>query len=51
MLIIIDSRSLYFHIFVYPIPNGVAPMPVANICLNGSLLDPYYIILINLYTM
>ncbi len=51
MLIIIDSRSLYCHIFVYPIPNGVAPMPAVNICLNWSLLNPYYIILINLYTM
>ncbi len=44
MLIIIDSKSLYCYI-------SMAHMPAANICLNGSLLNPYYIILINLYTM
>ncbi len=44
---------LYFHIYlhVYPITNGVAPMPATNICLNGILVDPYYIVLIILNAM
>ncbi len=53
IIVILDPISLYFHIYlhVYPIPNGVAPMPVTNICLNESLLDPHYIMLIILNAM
>ncbi len=53
IIAILDAISLYFHIYlhVYPITNGVAPMSATNISLNGSLPDPYYIMLIILNAM
>ncbi len=51
MIVILDPGSLYFHIFVYSISNRVASMSAANICLVGSLLNPYYIMLIILYAI
>ncbi len=51
MIVILDPRSSYFYIFVYPILNGVAYMQAANIYLSGRLIDQYYIMLIILYVM
>ncbi len=48
------TLDLYIFIFVcmfIPSPMGLLPCQRHNICLNGSLLDPYYIMLIILNAM
>ncbi len=42
--VIFEHTFLYFNNFVFIQYHGVTPMSATNICLNGSLLDQYYMI-------